>query len=229
MCTANVTLLAYCNNIVKELKKHARCILVWRESLICDLVWKINVPVPLVFCSFNTITLFYLQVLGFVTDSAVTNHLDLSLPPSSQTELTFQTGGSLKKRLLHTLPFKSSFLLMITIRGETVEEVDSCPSLEILRILMWLCGKCICPITSPRVNNRFYEPQGRVLLERRRFKVMFLTSVQYITFKVITVYETVQVVFGEGKWTLNVIRLKKRLQSNVLAWPSCSLNKLIIK
>lgn len=32
--------------------------------------------------------------------------------------------------------------------------------------------------------NRFYEPQGTALLEGGRFKVMFLTSVQYITFKV---------------------------------------------
>lgn len=62
------------------------------------MVWKVNLPLPLVFCSFNTITLIYLQVLGFVTDSAVRNHLDLSLPPSSQTELTSQMGGGVRVR-----------------------------------------------------------------------------------------------------------------------------------
>lgn len=88
---------------------------------------------------------------------------------------------------------KEMLCLMIMIRGvkgggwRPLKGLDSQPSSDIICILTWLYGKCICTTTRSWVNNRFYESPGRALLGRRRFEVVFLTSVQYITFIVNTV------------------------------------------
>lgn len=47
--------------------------------------------------------LIYLEGLGYATDSSLTNHLDLSLPQFSQTELTSQREGRLKMTIPHTI------------------------------------------------------------------------------------------------------------------------------
>lgn len=110
----------------------------WRRmvhfSLICDLVWMLNIPHPLVYCSFNTITVIYLEDLGYATDSAVTNRLDLSLPQSSQKELTSQKEGSRKMTIPYTTIKEVFSFDDDDKRSEgwrLFQELDSTPSLEI--------------------------------------------------------------------------------------------------
>ncbi len=102
------------------------------------MIWKLSKPLPLVFCSFNTIAVIYLEGLGYVTDSVVTNRLDLSLPQSSQKELTSQRGGSLKMSIPYTT-IKEVFSFDDNDKRNVgwwlLEELDSHPSLGILCIL----------------------------------------------------------------------------------------------
>ncbi len=104
----------YYNFFGTEMKKLVHLLFRGVSHTVCYLVWKLKIPL-LISYSFNATSLIHLEGFECVTEFTVTNRLDLSLPPSCQTELTSQRGKSLKMNIPYTLPYKRCFLLITTI------------------------------------------------------------------------------------------------------------------